>query len=161
MIRLKTAVLIGFSLELGALLGGAPEKDVKALRAFGTNMGIGFQLKDDLLDAYADPTKFGKQIGGDILANKKTYLLIKAKENAKGKVAKELQSWLGSGRFRKAEKINAVKAIYSHLGIPAIVDRKINRYFRKAFKNLDVVSGKNERLEVLRSFSQALIDRQS
>ncbi len=161
MIRLKTAVLIGFSLELGALLGGAPEKDVKALRAFGTNMGIGFQLKADLLDAYADPTKFGKQIGGDILANKKTYLLIKAKDNAKGKVAKELQSWLGSGRFRKAEKINAVKAIYSHLGIPAIVDRKINHYFRKAFKNLDVVSGKNERLEVLRSFSQALIDRQS
>ena len=161
MIRLKTAVLLGFSLELGALLAQAPQEDVRALRAFGTNMGIGFQLKDDLLDAYADPKKFGKQIGGDILANKKTYLLIKAKENATGTIANELQSWLGSGRFRKAEKIKAVKAIYSQLEIPAIVDRKVNYYFTKAFRNLDTVSGDKNRIEVLRSFSQALIDRQS
>lgn len=161
MIRLKTAVLLGFSLELGALLANAPKDDVQALRSFGTNMGIGFQLKDDLLDAFADPKKFGKQIGGDILANKKTYLLIKAKENAKGKLAKELQSWLGSGRYRKAEKINAVKTIYSQLNIPPIVDRKVNHYFAKAFKNLDAVTGDTGRVQVLRSFSQTLIDRQS
>jgi len=161
MIRLKTAVLLGFSLELGALLANAPKEDVQALRAFGTNMGIGFQLKDDLLDAYADPKKFGKQIGGDILANKKTYLLIKARENAKGKLAKELRSWFGSGRFRKAEKINAVKTIYSQLDIPAIVDRKVHHYFTKAFKNLDTVAGDTGRVQVLRSFSQTLIDRQS
>lgn len=161
MIRLKTAVLVGFSLELGALLAQAPQEDVRALRAFGTNMGIGFQLKDDLLDAYADAKKFGKQIGGDILANKKTYLLIKAKENATGTIAKELQSWFGSGRYRKTEKIKAVKAIYSQLEIPAIVDRKVNYYFTKAYRNLDTVSGDKNRIEVLRSFSQALIDRQS
>src|SRR5690606_37371604 len=81
MIRLKTAVLLGFSAELGAILADAPESDRKALRTFGTYIGLGFQLKDDLLDAYADPDQFGKQIGGDIIANKKTWLLIKALES--------------------------------------------------------------------------------
>lgn len=161
MIRLKTAVLLGFSLELGALLAGAPEQDRKALREFGTNMGIGFQLKDDLLDAFADPKKFGKQVGGDIIANKKTYLLIKAQDKASGKTAKELQSWLGPGRFRKAEKVRAVKAIYTQLDIPAIVDRKIDHYFAKAFRNLEAVNVNGQGKEVLRAFTQALIDRQS
>jgi geranylgeranyl diphosphate synthase type II len=82
MIRLKTAVLLGFSLELGAILAGAPEHYHVALREFGVNIGIGFQLKDDLLDAYADPKKFGKQVGGDIIANKKTFLLIQALQKA-------------------------------------------------------------------------------
>lgn len=161
MIRLKTAVLLGFSLELGAILADASQADRKALREFGTNMGIGFQLKDDLLDAFADPKKFGKQIGGDIIANKKTYLLIKAQEKANGKTAKELQSWLASGRFRKAEKVRAVKAIYNQLDIPAIVDRKVNQYFTKAFRHLDAVSVSEQGKEVLRTFAQALIDRQS
>jgi geranylgeranyl diphosphate synthase type II len=80
MIRLKTAVLLGFSLEFGAILANSSVEDQNALREFGVNIGIGFQLKDDLLDAYADPKKFGKQVGGDIIANKKTYLLIKALE---------------------------------------------------------------------------------
>lgn len=161
MIRLKTAVLLGFSLELGALLADAPQADRKALREFGTNMGIGFQLKDDLLDAFADPKKFGKQVGGDIIANKKTYLLIKAQEKATGKTAKELQSWLSSGRFRKAEKVRAVKAIYTQLDIPAIVDRKINHYFTRAFRNLETVDIDGQGKEALRTFAQALIDRQS
>ena len=161
MIRLKTAVLVGFSLELGALLAGASEADRKALREFGTNMGIGFQLKDDLLDAFADPKKFGKQVGGDIIANKKTYLLIKAQEKATGEAAKELQSWLASPRFRKTEKVRAVKAIYTGLHIPSIVDRKVNHYFTKAFRHLDAVTVNGQRKDVLRTFAQALIDRQS
>ena len=161
MIRLKTAVLLGFSLELGALLAEAPEADRKALREFGTNMGIGFQLKDDLLDAFADPKKFGKQVGGDIIANKKTYLLIKAQERATGNLAKELESWLGSGKFRKAEKVSAVKSIYTQLDIPAIVDRKINHYFTKAFRNLEAINVNGQSKDLLRTFSQALIDRQS
>ena len=161
MIRLKTAVLLGFSLELGALLAGAPPSDRKALREFGTNIGIGFQLKDDLLDAYADPKKFGKQVGGDILANKKTYLLIKALELASGKSKKELSYWLSAKKFRAREKVQAVKDIYDTLGIPAVVDRKVNYFFQKGFANLDRVAGNPSQKEILLQYTQALIERQS
>src|SRR5690349_17372384 len=123
MIRLKTAVLLGFSLELGAILGDAPEEDRKALREFGTNIGIGFQLKDDLLDAYADPEKFGKQVGGDIIANKKTFLLIKAREKAQGKMKKQLDEWLALKKFNKNKKVAGVKAIYDDLGVPALAEK--------------------------------------
>ncbi|KXK24943.1 MAG: isoprenyl synthetase [Bacteroidetes bacterium OLB12] len=100
MIKLKTAVLLGFSLELGALLAKAPEAERIALREFGTLIGIGFQLKDDLLDVYADKKKFGKQVGGDIIANKKTYLLIKAKEKARGQHKRELEFWLNAKKIQ-------------------------------------------------------------
>ena len=161
MIRLKTAVLLGFSLELGAILAGASPADRKALRDFGTLIGTGFQLKDDLLDAYADPEKFGKQVGGDILANKKTYLLIKALEKARGKKRKELEYWLSATRFKKSEKIEAVKEIFSSLGIPAIVERKISHYFSRGFKSLALVSANNPQKELLQTFTQTLIERQS
>ena len=161
MIRQKTAVLLGFSLELGAILADAPEQDRRLLRDFGVNIGIGFQLKDDLLDAFADPKKFGKQVGGDILANKKTYLLIKALENASGKLRKDLLFWLGAKKFRKTDKVSAVKEIYNQLGIPQAVDRKVNHYFAKGFKNLAAVGGDPSRLSLLKSFTQTLIERQS
>jgi len=99
MIRLKTAVLLGFSLELGALLADASDRDRNALRDFGVNIGIGFQLKDDLLDVYADKHKFGKQVGGDIIANKKTFLLIKALEKARGEQKLEFKKWLKAKKF--------------------------------------------------------------
>src|SRR5688572_31756521 len=117
MIRLKTAVLLAFSFEYGAILAGASEEDRKLLYAFGTNVGIGFQLKDDLLDAYADPKKFGKQVGGDIIANKKTFLLIKAMERATGKTKTELGQWLAASKFKKQAKVKAVKDVYDRLGI--------------------------------------------
>lgn len=161
MVRLKTAVLLGFSLELGALLAGAPDSDRKALRDFGTNIGIGFQLKDDLLDAFSDPKKFGKQVGGDIVANKKTYLLIKALENARGSNRRELLYWLGARKFRKTEKVAAVKDVYSKLGIPAIVERKVDQYFRKGFKNLERITGDGDALSTLRDFTRSLGARQS
>lgn len=161
MIRLKTAALLGFSLELGALLASAAPADRNALREFGTNIGIGFQLKDDYLDAFADPKKFGKQVGGDILANKKTYLLIKALERAKGKSRKELLFWLTAGKFRKAEKIAAVKNIYGELGIPTLVDRKIDHFFSRAFESLDRVNINPSAITTLRRFTQNLIERQS
>jgi len=161
MIRLKTAVLLGFSLELGAILAGAPAADRNALREFGTNIGIGFQLKDDLLDAYADPRKFGKQVGGDILANKKTYLLIKALEKASGKTKKELLFWLTEKKFRPREKVQAVKQIYDSLDIPSIVDRKVNHFFEKGFQNLDRVSANPSQKEILKSYTQTLMERQS
>src|SRR5690554_2087299 len=117
MIRLKTAVLLGFALQYGALLAGAPEEDVQRLYDFGVSIGIGFQLKDDLLDVYADKAKFGKQVGGDIIANKKTYLLIKAKELAANRDTKELRDWENAADFDKEEKVKAVTALYDRLGI--------------------------------------------
>ncbi|HEX8041616.1 MAG TPA: polyprenyl synthetase family protein [Chryseosolibacter sp.] len=161
MIRLKTAVLLGFSLELGAILADASPSDRKALRDFGTSIGIGFQLKDDLLDAYADPEKFGKRVGGDILANKKTYLLIKALEYSRGKTRKELLHWLTVKKFKAREKIEAVKDIYDSLGIPALTQAKVDHYFRKGFKNLDRAAGRPGQKQMLRDYTKALIERQS
>ncbi|HPW63643.1 MAG TPA: polyprenyl synthetase family protein, partial [Cyclobacteriaceae bacterium] len=137
MIRLKTAVLLGFSLELGALLANANSEERQALKEFGTNIGIGFQLRDDLLDVYADKNKFGKQVGGDILANKKTYLLIKAKEKARGKDKQELEQWLAAKKFDKQKKVKGVTSLYNKLGIAQLTERKIEEYFSIGFQNLD------------------------
>lgn len=161
MIKLKTAVLLGFSLELGAILADAPEQDCIALRKFGTNIGIGFQLKDDLLDAYADPKKFGKQVGGDIIANKKTFLLIKAIEKASGKQQRELNYWLSGGKFNKKDKVDGVKALYNSLDIPRLTEKKINVYFDKGFESLQGVSCDEKKKEHLRVFTESLIGRQS
>jgi geranylgeranyl diphosphate synthase type II len=161
MIRLKTAVLLGFSLELGAILGGASPEDQKALREFGTNIGIGFQLKDDLLDAYADPKKFGKQVGGDILANKKTILLILAIQKAKGKTKKELDYWITAKKVRKTEKISAIKNIYDELNIPSMVEKKIDHFFERGLKSLEAVGGQPALRQVLKNYTGSLIERQS
>lgn len=160
MIKLKTAVLLGFALELGAILANAGETQRKALREFGINIGIGFQLKDDLLDAYADPKKFGKQVGGDIIANKKTYLLIKALERANETQGAELKEWLSRKKFNKKEKVAAIKRIYDATQIPALTERKIDSFFKKGFASLEKVKGTNKSKEALRSFTQELIGRQ-
>lgn len=160
MIRLKTAVLLGFSLELGALLADAPEKDRKALRDFGVNIGIGFQLKDDLLDVYADKKKFGKQVGGDIIANKKTFLLIKALEKANGSQRTELEKWLTSKKFSKLKKVKAVTAIYDGLQIPALAEQKIKYFFENGFECLKSLSNPSN-AKHLREFVQKLIDREA
>ncbi|HKZ36844.1 MAG TPA: polyprenyl synthetase family protein [Chryseolinea sp.] len=161
MIRLKTAVLLGFSLELGAILGGASDIDAKSLREFGINVGIGFQLKDDLLDAYADKKKFGKQLGGDIIANKKTFLLIKSIEIASSRQRQELNRWAALKKFNKPEKIRAVKAIYDSLSIPALAEKKINTYFKKGFSQLEKVTCPSNMKEILINFTELLIARES
>jgi geranylgeranyl diphosphate synthase, type II len=160
MIRLKTAVLLGFSLELGALLANSTEGERDALKKFGVNIGIGFQLKDDLLDVYADKTKFGKQVGGDILANKKTFLLIKALEKAKGAKKKELINWLSLKKFNKQQKVKAVTEIYDSLGIPELTEKKIEDYFSKGFSFLDKIKS-SESKDLLVAFTKDLIKRQS
>lgn len=160
MIRLKTAVLLGFSLELGALLADAPEEERSALKEFGVNIGIGFQLKDDLLDVYADKKKFGKQVGGDILANKKTFLLIKALEKSKGKTKQELIKWLSAKKINKQQKVNAITTIYDSLGIPQLAEEKIEDYFSKGFSYLDKIKA-SENKEQLIVFTKDLIKRQS
>lgn len=129
MIRLKTAVLLGFSLELGAILGGASKEDRNILYEFGVRIGIGFQLWDDFLDVYADMINFGKAVGGDIVSNKKTFLLLKALKLARGKEKRELQKWLSAKKFNKKKKVAAVTRIYNSLNIGRISHSKAGKYF--------------------------------
>src|SRR5690554_2222612 len=117
MIRLKTAVLLGCALKMGAMIGGATSQDAELLYDFGINIGLAFQLKDDLLDVYGDPRTFGKNIGGDILSNKKTFLLIKALENSNKEQNSALKEWILAETFDAEAKINAVKEIYDDLNL--------------------------------------------
>lgn len=160
MIRLKTAVLLGMSLEFGAVLADAEEADVKALRKFGENIGIGFQLKDDLLDVYADKVKFGKQVGGDILSNKKTFLLINALERAKKTQKTELDKWLKAEMFKPEEKVKAVTEIYNQLEIKELTEAKMNDYFTKGFDQLKKINSSLPERARLREFAEGLIERQ-
>jgi len=159
MIRLKTAVLLGFSLELGAVLASAPAADQQMLRTAGINLGIGFQLKDDLLDVFADQKKFGKQVGGDIIANKKTYLMIKALERSKGKDLAALKKWISAKKFDPRKKIAAVKTIYNNIGIRELTEEKIKSFFDKGFQELNQLSVKNKTGDLIR-YARELVDRQ-
>ena len=160
MIRLKTAVLLGFSLELGAILAGASKRDCELLREFGINIGIGFQLKDDLLDAYADSEKFGKVVGGDIVANKKTFLLIKSFALADRKQRRELDQWMSMRKFNKPAKVLAMKEIYNALSIPRLTEKKINSYFKKGFAHLEKVNCSAKTKSVLHRYTSQLIGRE-
>ncbi|TAE47564.1 MAG: polyprenyl synthetase family protein, partial [Cytophagales bacterium] len=137
MIRLKTAVLLGFSLELGGILAGENEEVTNQLRNFGEKIGIGFQLKDDWLDVFGEAQKVGKQVGGDIIANKKTFLLIKAIEQAKDENKKNLNDWLEAKNFDKDKKIEAMINIYNQCNISQQTLDKIETYFKEAFEILD------------------------
>lgn len=160
MIRQKTAVLLGFSLKLGCILAGAPDLSCRKLYEFGENIGIGFQLKDDLLDVYAEQSKFGKQVGGDIIVNKKTFLLIKALESAGGNTKEELLYWLNSKEFDKQEKVNSIKSIYDQLHIKALAEVKMNEYFEAAFHSLQELNADEERKKTLKAFAEKLINRE-
>ncbi|WP_200974653.1 polyprenyl synthetase family protein [Echinicola sp. 20G] len=161
MIRQKTAVLLGFALQYGAILAGASQDDAQHLYDFGVNIGIGFQLKDDLLDVYADKAKFGKQVGGDIIANKKTFLLIKAKELAIGEDKEELENWLSKVDFDKEEKVKAVTALYDKLGIKNITEAKMESFFERGFNQLTTLEVANqEALMALKGLTQNLIERE-
>ncbi|GIV37161.1 MAG: isoprenyl synthetase [Cyclobacteriaceae bacterium] len=160
MIAQKTAALLGFSLELGARLAGAPEADCRALNKLGLDMGIGFQLMDDLLDAYGDPEKFGKQTGGDIMANKKTYLLITSLQKASAAQRKKLNYWLNATHFNREEKINAVKRIWDDLNVRQDTELKIQQYFKRAFRQLGRVKGRKAGMDLLKQFTHQLMSRQ-
>lgn len=159
MIKLKTAVLLAFSIELGGIIGGANEKLCAQLYEFGINLGLGFQLKDDLLDVFADTHKFGKQKGGDILSNKKTYLLIKAIEKAEGKLKEELHFWLNKNQFDPEDKVQAVTRIYNKLGIKELTELKMNAFFNKSLEIFDSVEIDKSKKEPLKALSLSLIDR--
>lgn len=159
MIRLKTSVLIGAALKIGSLLGGAGKTDADLLYEFGVNLGLAFQLRDDVLDIYGDPKKFGKQVGGDIIANKKTYLLIKAKELARDDNAKSLNNWLKSDD--PENKVSAITAIYNKLGVRELADAEINQYSARALESLDKLSVPEERKSPLKHFAEGLLFRQN
>ena len=156
MIELKTSVLLGASLKLGAILAEANEADSEALYSFGKNLGIAFQVQDDYLDAFGDSEKFGKQIGGDIMANKKTFLLIHSLEVASPEIKKELFQIMETNPSDKVEKI---KAIMKSLHADEWVNELKEIYFQKAFQYLDKISVSSERKEPLRNLAQFLIQR--
>ncbi|MEA5458295.1 polyprenyl synthetase family protein [Arcicella sp. LKC2W] len=160
MIKLKTSVLLGYALELGGIIGGASDKSCELLYEVGINIGLGFQLKDDLLDVYGDPVKFGKQVGGDIISNKKTYMLIEAIEKATGETKESLNYWLNAKEFDNAEKVKAVTAIYDTLGIKQLAEAKINAYFDKGLECLAKLKVEDERKTELKAFAEMLIDRE-
>lgn len=161
MIRLKTSVLLAAALKLGAMLGGASEEDAARLYDFGVNLGVAFQLKDDLLDVYGDVKVFGKNIGGDILCNKKTYLLIQAYRQASDTQRTELERWVKAGQFDPAEKIAAVTALYDAIGVKALCERKIEEYTRRAEESLAQVSVPTTRKQELQALMEALMHRES
>ncbi|WP_436514616.1 polyprenyl synthetase family protein [Ekhidna sp. To15] len=160
MIRLKTAVLLGFSLEYGGLLAGMDDEQLSQLNSIGEKAGIGFQLMDDLLDVYGDKAKFGKQVGGDIVSNKKTYLLIKALELANGAQRKEMDKWLSVQDFDITEKVDAIKNIYGELGIFEMTQQKMNGYYDQAFALLNSLDARAEGKKALTDFFEKLMKRE-
>ncbi len=160
MIRLKTAVLIAAGCQIGAWINGGSDKDAELLYQFGNYIGLAFQLKDDLLDVYGNTETFGKKIGGDILCNKKTYLLIHATELAEGDDKKELNSWLAnSNPAEEEQKIAGVRALYDRLGVRRICEEKMECYFNKAIDCLNEVSVAEERKSELRKLAEQLMSR--
>jgi geranylgeranyl diphosphate synthase type II len=161
MIRLKTAVLLGFSMQLGGILANTTDKNLDLLYKCGTYAGIAFQLTDDLLDVYGNADAFGKQVGGDIVSNKKTYLLIRALEKATGKTKKELESILHNTQLSAEEKVKKVTSIYNQLDIKTETEEKIQYYFSQAENALTSVKGSIYRKHYIKDYFQSLIQRQN
>ena len=161
MIRLKTAVLLGFALELGATLAGAPTADAEHLRQFGTDIGLAFQLRDDLLDVYGDAATFGKRVGGDILADKKTYLLLTAQAQASPAQQATLAQYLGQPVGDAEVKIQAVRGVYDELQIRPQTEALINQYFEAGLLHLERVAAPPARKQPLRRLALQLLERES
>ncbi|WP_321288717.1 polyprenyl synthetase family protein [uncultured Sunxiuqinia sp.] len=160
MIRLKTAVLIAGSFKMGALLGNASLEDAERLYQFGINLGLAFQLQDDLLDVFADQDKFGKKIGGDIIANKKTFLLLQALAIANREQKAELQDWIDRKKFNPEEKINAIKNIYIDLKLQHISQQKSNEFYQKAMEKIDAINVHSDRKQVIIELAQMIMKRE-
>ncbi|MDA3892966.1 MAG: polyprenyl synthetase family protein [Salinivirgaceae bacterium] len=159
MIRLKTSVLLAACLKAGALIGGATIENASLLYDFGINLGLAFQLKDDWLDVYSDPEVFGKKTGGDIVENKKTYLLINALERAEGRHEDELDDWINKTNFIEEDKIAAVKEIYNILGIGDLTLEKALEYSKKAFDCLNRIEVPELKKKELMELGKYLLDR--
>lgn len=159
MIRQKTSLLLGYALKIGGELAGADDEDADHLYDFGEKMGLAFQLQDDLLDVYGDPKLFKKKLGGDIVENKKTFLLINALRLADGSQKAELERWISDKNANPDEKIAAVTHIYNKLGIDRFTQEKIEDVFRLSLCSLDKVKVSEEKKQELRAFANRLLGR--
>lgn len=161
MIRLKTAVLLACALKMGAMLGNAPVAEQEVLYRLGIHMGLAFQLQDDLLDVYGDTAVFGKQLGGDIVSNKKTFLLINAFQRATGREKEVLTDWISRETFDPEEKVAAVTRVYNQLGLKELTEKRIETYYKEAMDCLDILNLPVEKLANLRAVCTRLMYRQS
>ena len=160
MIRLKTAVLLGASLKIGAVIGGAKnQEDKNNIYSFGENIGLAFQLKDDLLDVFGDEKKFGKKSGGDIATNKKTFLYLKAFEIAKGKDFNKLKDAFEN--TDEVEKINSVKDIYNFLNIKKYTEIEMDKFYQKALTHLDLINLPDIKKTELKTLAENLMSREN
>lgn len=159
MIRLKTAVLIAGSLQIGALIGGADAKWASRIYELGDMIGMAFQLQDDFLDTFGNPVTFGKNIGGDILANKKTYLLIRARELANKEQLALLSNFYSSEDFDADKKIDSVKKVFKDLGVDQEIIKLVHEYSLKALEILSEIPVDEERKLELEKFTRNLMDR--
>lgn len=161
MIRLKTSVLLACALKIGAILADASKEDQENLYGFGEQIGLAFQLQDDLLDVYGDPKVFGKNIGGDITSNKKTYMLINALNRADARQQQELTRWIEAKTFDRDEKVKAVTGLYDEIGIRQLCEQKIEACYARAKTFMDKVGVSEERKAVLKAYTAAMMKRQS
>ena len=159
MIELKTAALIAASAKIGSIIGGADEKDADLLYEFGRNLGLAFQIQDDLLDIYGDTKVFGKIMGGDIVSNKKTFMLVKAMEIASVEQARQLHELFALKEFDPEIKVKKVIDLYNQLNIKNISETLANDYINTAFSLLEKIDVINERKTELADFASSLIGR--
>ena len=159
MIEYKTAVLVAAAMKMGAIVAKTSEKEADLIYDFGLNLGLAFQLQDDYLDAFGDPETFGKQVGGDIIENKKTYLYLKAIEFSSDKKAAELQKLFGLQLDDNSEKIETAKAIFNESGASEATQEAIEMYTFKAFETLEKMNINAEKKDILRTFGENLMGR--
>ncbi len=159
MIRLKTSVLLAAALRIGAEYAGAPVQDAEKLYRFGESIGLAFQLQDDYLDVYGDPKTFGKNIGGDILCNKKTWMLIKCLQKADDQQEIQLRGWMNRKDYLAEEKIAAVTELYDATNIPVLALEAIEYYYRKGLQELDSIAVPEEKKSALKAYVEQLLKR--
>lgn len=159
MIEYKTSVLLAAALKMGALIGGASEEDAQHLYEFGRNIGIAFQLQDDLLDVYGDQAKVGKQVGGDIISDKKTFLWLTAEEQANDEQRQVLHSYVGV-TDRDSEKVRAVRSVYDELNIPSQVRAKMDSFYDIGLQHLEDVRVSAEKKAPLIQLAESLMQRE-
>ncbi|WP_028902215.1 MULTISPECIES: polyprenyl synthetase family protein [unclassified Prevotella] len=161
MIRLKTSVLLACACKVGAIMADASQDDIDNLYKFGEKLGLAFQLQDDLLDVYGNPAVFGKNIGGDITSNKKTYMLINAVNRANAEQRAELMKWIEAEQFDRNEKVAAVTALYNEIGIRELCEQKIEEFYQESLVYLAKVNVSEERKTILKAYAADMMKRQS
>ena len=161
MIRLKTSVLLACACKVGAIMAGASAEDTDNLYKFGEKLGRAFQLQDDLLDVYGNPAVFGKNIGGDITSNKKTYMLINAFNRATPAQREELTKWVEAKEFDRNEKVAAVTKLYNEIGIRKLCEQKMEQYYQESLVYLAKVNVSDERKAELKAYAADMMKRQS